>query len=337
MGEGLKEVNNVFIIGAGFTKAAFDEAPLNDDLLPLLQTMKASKEPLFQRLVEEYEGINIEILLTRMDAQIIAGENSALKSLRETIDTDLAQACERFRFSKYPGSKKSWPYCFARTVLGRSDLVLSLNYDCFLEGALWKAGVWSPNGGYGEYVHNFVTEFSLPRNRDLSNVLLYKLHGSENFLAAEVPGAPGQESITASVNEEIFPGSHCYSKPAKAKGARILGPSYLKNPPAELELMWSSAIQLLTYAKRIYIIGCSLRAEDSQLRQLLRTFSYEGAPSRRPFAGAIIIVDLNADCVRTMLEERILPKHFQGRPDILAHSMGVEDYVRRRASREIWF
>ena len=56
---------NLFLIGSGFTKALFPDAPLNDDLLP--QLCKNSENCGCRELFERYETNDIEICLTKLD------------------------------------------------------------------------------------------------------------------------------------------------------------------------------------------------------------------------------------------------------------------------------
>jgi hypothetical protein len=64
----------VFIIGAGFTKALFPEAPLNRDLLTVLA--KGTTDSASHKLIQRYHTDDIEIALTELDADIASSDNS---------------------------------------------------------------------------------------------------------------------------------------------------------------------------------------------------------------------------------------------------------------------
>jgi hypothetical protein len=58
----------MFIIGAGFTKAVFPNAPINRDLLAALAV--ASPNSATVALRQRYDTQDIEIALTRLDVEI---------------------------------------------------------------------------------------------------------------------------------------------------------------------------------------------------------------------------------------------------------------------------
>jgi len=85
-----------FIIGAGFTKAVFPDAPLNADLLDVLA--KRSRDSAALVLRDRYRTHEIEIALMRLDADIASarGEYGPLveeiRNLRQRIETELGLA-----------------------------------------------------------------------------------------------------------------------------------------------------------------------------------------------------------------------------------------------------
>ena len=127
-------ISNLFVIGAGFTKAVFPSAPLNDDLLSQVGP-QPDDSPLGQ-VWSEYELSNIETLLTRFDLDLLTGKSRFGEDHRNAVNKQLADFVARFRFKQ----DIEWLQPLTR--------IISLNYDCFLEGFLDFHEAWSPKGGY---------------------------------------------------------------------------------------------------------------------------------------------------------------------------------------------
>ena len=79
----------VFIIGAGFTKAIFEQAPLNAELLPCLT--KRPNASASRKLIRRYDISDIEIALTRLDADIALGGHEHLRELRHEVERNIVE------------------------------------------------------------------------------------------------------------------------------------------------------------------------------------------------------------------------------------------------------
>src|SRR5262249_34198725 len=77
-------ISNLFIIGAGFTKAVFPEAPLNDELLRHAVGPEPNDSPLGQVWLE-YGLSNIEALLTRLDLDLQTGKGRFCQNDRNAV------------------------------------------------------------------------------------------------------------------------------------------------------------------------------------------------------------------------------------------------------------
>lgn len=174
---------NAFIIGAGFTKAVFPAAPLNGDLLNVLAGKFVDSAAAVLR--ERYKTNDIEIALTKLDSDIAAsqGDGGLLaedgQRLRRRIEKELGDYFSSFVASDELLVRSPWLAQFVDGVFNSGDVVISLNYDCVLEGALDCRGKWSPKGGYG-------SPFDHPLVRDefsTSPVTVLKIHGSASFEA----------------------------------------------------------------------------------------------------------------------------------------------------------
>jgi hypothetical protein len=142
---------------------------------------------------------------------------------------------------------------------------VSLNYDCFLEGALDNFKVWTPNGGYAR-VNNPLTN-SIPTNP--KNIKIFKIHGSENFVESNVDlGKRSQTVIGYHINESIYPVSGARSHlggGADHPRPYIIAPSFVKIPHVDISAMMLDLLKVAEAARNFVIIGCGMRPEDNFL------------------------------------------------------------------------
>jgi len=340
-----KTINKVYLIGAGFTKNAFPDAPLNDDLLSILNGGGLSNNILFNKLKNQYDTDDIEQFLTYLDIDTISKKKPELTSLREDINKELAEYFRKFRFSNYRYDEDNWVLKFAKDMLRKNDLILTLNYDCFLEGAMWKAGVWSPNGGYSQYINNTICPSTIGPNEELKNIVLYKLHGSENFMQGDIIGASnksmGKEHfwVCPLIDDSIFSNikAHLGACDSQSRGPYIIAPSYIKMPHVQIGSMWTNALRLVSKATRLCVMGCSLREEDMLLKLLLTAFVYKNEKSfgdeidtdKEFLENKVLIIDPEAKRLEKLLKEKILLlNQFSAAPHILSVEMSIEEYVK---------
>jgi hypothetical protein len=168
------KINNLFLFGAGFTKAVFPHAPLNKDLLA-----KLCKDPTSRRALkgyhEEFKTEDIEILLTRLDLEITipkAKRQAALQTARKAIERQLAEYFRQFRFGNHEDElrESEWLGSLAKEIFADNDVIISLNYDCLLEGVLDYHEVWSPKGGYAVLDRNPLLDSEFPQNEKNSRI-----------------------------------------------------------------------------------------------------------------------------------------------------------------------
>jgi len=294
-------INNLFLIGAGFTRAVFPEAPLNADLLRSI--IDNNPKTLLEKYKLRYQTDDIEILLTRMDLEAVELQSERLKQDRQKINEEIAAYFRQFRFGKHEARLRdtSWLQQLAKSVFTEYDAIVSLNYDCLLDGALDYYKVWSPSKGYGAAdvkVEVPGTDFEkLPNPK---NILIYKIHGSENFQTTTLK-SPNIDTrkIGVVVNGEIYPESARNSQlgVADPKQSYIIAPSFVKTFYPQIERMMIGALRVAAKAKNFVIIGCSLRLEDSFLWLVIAAFLSEG-PDK-----PIIVVDPKAETLRDRIKD----------------------------------
>jgi len=288
----IPQVNNMFLIGAGFTRAVFPNAPLNKDLLPVL--CKGTPCTTLKRYRKEFKTDDIEILLTRLDLEITipkAKRQTALQTVRRAIERQLAEYFGQFRFKEKITANSIWLKDFVN-LFQPHDAIISLNYDCLLEGLLDYHEVWSPNRGYA----GIDTFFENDQPENPKNILIYKIHGSENFIISS--GLPNKEKkdIGFVINESIYPFSgknKFFGGGAIKPESYIIAPSFVKIPHERIERIMIKVLKMSTSAKNLVIIGSSLRPEDSFLWLLLTNFLNQPISNRK-----LIIVDPNAKSIK---------------------------------------
>lgn len=270
---------NVYLLGAGFTKAIYPKIPLNNDLLSSIIGGGARKLSEYHM---KYMTEDIERLLTQLDLDGFADEDC--RKDRQVIQSEISSFFSDYRFPVLNGAIPPWLEMFSKEILKENDSIVSLNYDCILEGVLDYLGVWTPNGGYAR-IDAFPTD-SIQLNP--KHMIIHKIHGSENFKEAGVIGKNrNQTSIGFYINESIYPksgaNSHLNFGGLDAR-PYIIAPSFVKIPHADIAAMMLDLLDIVRNAKRLAIIGCGMRAEDSFLWLLVTRFLNVSREDRKTLA-----------------------------------------------------
>ena len=294
---------NIFIIGAGFTKAVFPYAPLNRDLLDVLAEKSADSAAAVLR--DRYKTDDIEIALTRLDSDIAVsqGEHGSLAEdghrLRRRIETELGNYFSSFLASEELLAQSPWLAQFIDGVFTSGDIVISLNYDCVLEGALDCREKWSPKGGYGSpFNHGLICDDEFPK----SPVTVLKIHGSASFVIASDFHKPEASSVSFNFDERFFPRSakNTHFGFGAGKGRPyLIAPSYVKIPTVEMIYLMLDALSASAAAANLVIIGTSLRPEDGFLTVIHTNFLHQ--PSWR--TRRVFIVDPAANAISSRLKK----------------------------------
>ncbi len=285
---------NLFIIGAGFTRALIPDAPLNGDVL---QRLIEAKHAIASQLKTQYDTADIEVALTKLDVDLASTKSEELRKLRTDIDRALAECFFPYHMTEEIYRRTAWLGPFIDNAFADGDVAISLNYDCVFEGALDFGSKWRPKGGYGTAIncHDAIVAQALQ-----SPVAVLKLHGSVSFIRAPYFDNDADGAVGFDVHEHFFPlsGKNSQLRFGGNNSARyIIAPSYVKIPTAEIAYMMLDAIQASSHAKNLIIIGCQLRPEDSFLTLLVTNFLRQRDWQQR----RIVIVDPDA----TAISERI--------------------------------
>ena len=287
---------NVFIVGAGFTKAAIPDAPLNGDLLEKLAQVPEGYAA--RDLRDRFGSEDIEIALTKLDVET-AASNAASdeRRLRQRIESELGHYFSRFVAKEQLFAQNPWLAKFVDDVVVPGDVVINLNYDCLLEGALDCRGKWSPNGGYGSSItHPLTSDF--PK----SPITVLKIHGSSSFVIAPIIGESAAQAVSFVFDEHFFPCSARNTHFGYGAGTGrpyLIAPSYVKIPTVEIDYLRIDALEAASSASNLVVIGTSLRPEDPFLRLLITGFlRHRSWRSRR-----LVVVDPVAGEIRNRIRE----------------------------------
>jgi hypothetical protein len=255
---------NLFLIGSGFTKAIFPTAPTNDELLESVVGNKPDDSSL-GRVWKEYGLSDIELLLTQFDLDLISNRSKFSAKMRDEISEQLANFMKRFRFNR----DVAWLHPFLN-VVSKNDVIVSLSYDCFLEGFLDSHQRWSPKGGYHRVRNAF--DDSMPENSD--NIRILKVHGSESFRISPFYDKPQSHHLSFEINPGLFPRSAANSHLGGGVDSwpYLIAPSFVKQFVVELQYLMIDAIRFSRMAQNLIIIGCGLRPEDSHLWSIITNF-----------------------------------------------------------------
>jgi hypothetical protein len=289
---------NLFVVGAGFTKAIFPDAPLNRDLTRVLA--QAFPNSATGILENRYRSKDVEISLTRLDADIASATSRNIQRridlirLRRQIEDELASYFSRFVVSDDVFFRAGWLKRFLQSAFAPGDVVINLNYDCTLEGALDSLKKWSPVDGYGSSISHGLINSS---HGATSPVTLLKIHGSANFVIAPIFNKRSSESASFLFNPHFFPRSAKHTNFRYGAGTGrpfLIAPSYVKPPTVQLCYLMLDALKAAGRAGRLVIIGSSLRPEDSFLSLVMTNFLRQ----RNWRTRRVVIVDPRAPSIR---------------------------------------
>jgi len=300
-----KEIGKVFLLGAGFT---YD---ISDGEFPLMRDLnKEIASEVDDDLVEKY-GFgrdDFEICLTKLEADLFHtfAESVPLevsleslkykhKRLRENREKIRYYLADRFSMKGQLPKLNSTVRKFLDHIIKKNDIVLTTNYDFYLENLLGPKR-WSPHGGYGKRMRWLSKK---DENSKLDNIKIFKLHGSSAFRIVPISDdLERRGDIELSIKKENFPNFYSELGWADEEGPYLILPSFIK--PLEFNAiseLYKEAIEEVKIRNKLIIIGSSLREEDYILWFILSYFD------RR--TTQIIIVDLNAEDLKKSITDNL--------------------------------
>ena len=288
----------VFVLGAGFTRAFLPDSPLMvDDYDAATLAENFNNFPLASRILDRERSrdsqghINIERLLTRLDGGMPydqgQGAFEELGLLTSEVKLAFLGKIKQARDGEYYATEMAK---FAEHCLRQNINCITFNYDDILDEALWKfraderaqSPSWHPDDGYGFYcapsILN-VANISQAAGNFHSSILYLKLHGSINWysklghtqpyfanaIAHHEPWSPyaSEQKLLGIQNETLD--RHLEPEPF------IVPPVLMKSVIVEepiLRLIWNRAFRALQEAEKVTFIGYSFPLTDIAVRTL---------------------------------------------------------------------
>jgi NAD-dependent SIR2 family protein deacetylase len=293
----------VYILGAG--ASAMLGAPLVKDFLARARELMYSPrfrsllpEPLLGRLEEAFESVfryhgslletrkylgidlgNIETLFSILDMDIQTsevnqrtlggtGEQSSpeLQKLRENFFT-LIVATLKASTNYSEGSFDTYRRIIQRLAANNGATFITLNYDLAIEKALQHFDA----RGMPDYIADYRTSEQENMNKEVRGKVLLKLHGSVNWTYCE------KCKTLKSFPDEITPlelegNRHlCHAMNCIEKAQNVLIPPtwYKYNTSEVFTRIWARAIEEISKATHLLMIGYSFPRTDAFFDQLL--------------------------------------------------------------------
>jgi hypothetical protein len=291
---------NVYIFGAGATKAINPQAPLTQDLLP--QILEISTSLHGQKHLENirtfitdlyfYTASNelsnlpaLEDILSQLDYAI--GENRALGGeytldrLREIRESFIYAICEVLRTTLRSSSEVLNTFL---EQIQEDDTIISLNYELVVDNALTTFLGRTLNYGIPTRHHkpsqNTGAQVAHRQQKAIQvPIKLYKLHGSLNWLycpvCQEVQLTPGEHAVQylfeQQDTDQPIQCEQCHTRYEPL----IIMPSMAKtyaNPL--LNDIWRQAEDQLMRANHVIFLGYSMPEADGYLRYMIKRALY---------------------------------------------------------------
>lgn len=275
---------NVFILGAGFSKAISGEMPLVQDLPAILKPYHWRDE--LDALLERLNN-NVEHLLTYLasDAPFL----SEVANLRNRADFLEASRSLGYAIATCEDRAiRDNPDCPAwlTTLVGLWDaaktVVLTFNYDVLVEKAYESLG--PDDDGHQRQrsqlyvmpvaIHQSRTGFAILGGDRRDTLSLHKLHGSYNWLYSGSERFYGETIFYFPGNDGWVPDNYIeesyYKVPDKVP--LIVPPTTDKSPffsNESVRAQWERAAFELEFVPDVYLIGYSLPETDMLVRFLL--------------------------------------------------------------------
>lgn len=272
---------DVFLLGAGFSKAIAKTMPTMAELYKLLEPLVGTADGV-TRDAYDYAAGNVETLLSYY--AIPSPHDDAIEVLRKNqvaalLEIEIGELLRRREEEQVEGGLNSAGTPLVSTWHRRRAHVLTTNYDLLVERLLDE---WSASLGQTEESPSSVDIHPVPLRsaltRDGSAIwgssypetfTLYKLHGSINWYKSGIetnsdqiytltPGQMGEPD-----NQRFVGDKRRFIVPPVYDKSSLLNHESVRN------LWWQAKTKALAQADVLYVIGYSLPETDTAMRTLL--------------------------------------------------------------------
>ena len=320
-------MRDVFILGAGFSKAIDDRMPTLGDLsTDLLGTIR-ERDPKFGDHLETLSEDNVELWMNYLfqDSPWLSAEDNYHKlSMAHYVRKQLAAIIgSRERSIREP---PRWAAELVDRWHRRRAIVLSLNYDTLVERVAGSRQ--TDAGGEDRGIHPsdlYPRYFTYVGGRagfarwgfpSLETFTLLKPHCSTNWYYSGQPDFRGESILYADVPVLGLAGAT--TEEPRDKDVLIVPPvteksSYFKNET--INRLWWEAAEALRRANRVFVIGYSLPTTDLGMTAFLATTLRDAAE-----VGAVYIVNPDpnvAGRMRSLLGQDRIDDRFVREGDVV--------------------
>lgn len=305
-------MKEVFILGAGFSKAIYPEMPLLNELGKNLLRREVWQPS--NNEIEELEyrfGKDVELWLTFLsEEQPWLDEIQNLKNralflqISRKIQKEILIKQTEFN-NNIKQSSPEWLEKLIEYWYSKQSIIISLNYDTLLENVAiaQKPGKITRSLLYPIKFPDIMTRdgvgmLSPGDYSEFQTFTICKLHGSLNWLYSGRKDFYGETIYLADEAEKMIPDQNAAMLMDKIP--LIIPPtanktnSYFQNE--SIRAIWNIAKQALEQADNIYVIGYSLPKTDLMMRLFLRD---------------IVLKRLNRTYVVNISDSVQLKKHFE--------------------------
>ena len=290
-----QKYENIFVLGAGFSKAVGDSMPLMNDLSREIEKQISNEQIKALKLESFFKGehLNFELLLSHLNSaspwktQAEAYEHRAMFShISQIIAAHIGIQEAQALASGIP----MWLQKLIMFFDVRQSPVITFNYDTIVERAALarkdlenEFDIHFPNNIYCaclypktmQDIRVFNPHARPPDGTGRRTFELIKLHGSINWLYSGTDSFPG-EQIYFFEREKESPLSDYEKIEVYAHGRKelIIPPVSEKTTfysNTLIRTLWADAKHVLSKADNIYFIGYSMPETDLTFRNLLMT------------------------------------------------------------------
>lgn len=153
----------------------------------------------------------------------------------------------------------------SRTDNGDQNVILTFNYDLLLETSLARLGI-PFSYGLGDEGVEYHESATCASGSQPGTLKLLKLHGSLNWSAA---------------NERLRVVGSFDDVMALGETAQVVPPTWDKTVSTSMRHVWGQAVNALTQATRVIVIGFSFRVVDAHFKYLLAAGLMDNSALRR--------------------------------------------------------
>ena len=308
-------MTDVFILGAGFSKAICDEMltlnELSEEVIKRLQKHEVSIPSEFDNL-----GNNIESWMTFLSQHqpwLKEYENHYNHSLAGRIREQIGEIIDECTSKAVQFDAPSWLNSLIKQWHINQATVITLNYDTLIERASVRLQITDKIPGILP-IHMYPPYFSNVASRpgtaqwsegNINTFSFLKLHGSLNWYYSGRDDFYGESifySIVPPLNSDFSEAKGNPRLPFRDKEILLIPPVYEKTTyfnNESVKSLWRDAGLALANAKRVFVIGYSLPTSDLGMRFFLT------GNQPKPLTD-VHIIDIDSDVIKRYQE--LLPK-----------------------------